>query len=234
MCPSVENPDLVYQQTGNSQSSTHPRPAECDSRQAIQARSYHPDRVVPSPRGLPGHMLPVAPAPSGPVCHQVQQQTSTVCVSGSRPPGMGSGCTQSALGRSGSICLPTSSLLGQSGGEVAGLPMQHNHTDCTRVAQHALVLGSSGHGQSDPSVPALTAQSGVQPFNQTLHRNLSNLKLYAWLLEPQQSRSRASLKQWQHELRLLKRDQPDPCVRQSGSFLQSGASVIRWTSGHHL
>ena len=64
---------------------------------------------------------------------------------GSRPPGMGSGCTQSVLGRSGPICLPTSSHLGQSGGEVAGLPMQQNRTDCTRVAQHALVLGPSGH-----------------------------------------------------------------------------------------
>ena len=32
-----------------------------------------------------------------------------------------------------------------------------------------------------------------QPFNQTLHRNLSNLNLHAWLLEPQQSRSRDSL-----------------------------------------
>ena len=35
-----------------------------------------------------------------------------------------------------------------------------------------------------------------QPFNQTLHRNLSNLNLHAWLLEPQQSRSRGSLRQW--------------------------------------
>ena len=73
-----------------------------------------------------------------------------------------------------------------------------------------------------PSLPNLV----TQPFNQTLHRNLSNLNLHAWLLEPQQSRSRASLRQWQHELRLLKEDQPDPSMRQSGPFLQSGASVI--------
>ena len=73
--PSVENPDLVHQERGNSQSSTHPRPAECDSRQAIQARSDHPDRVVSSSRDVPGHMFPMAPAPGGPVCHQVQQQT---------------------------------------------------------------------------------------------------------------------------------------------------------------
>ena len=56
-----------------------------------------------------------------------------------------------------------------------------------------------------PNITNLVAQ----PFNQVLHRNLSNLNLHAWLLEPQQSRSRASLRQWQHELRLLKEDQPD-------------------------
>ena len=60
----------------------------------------------------------------------------------------------------------------------------------------------------------------TQPFNQIPHRNLTNLTLHAWLLEPHQSRSRASLKQWQQELRLLKEDQPDQSVRQSGPFLQ--------------
>ena len=79
---------------------------------------------------------------------------------------MGSGCTQSVLGRSGPICLSISNYLGQSGGEVAGLPMQQNHTDCPGVAQHALTLGSSGCVQSDPIMPSQSAQSGdsaIQP-----------------------------------------------------------------------
>ena len=67
-----------------------------------------------------------------------------------------------------------------------------------------------------PTMPNLVSQ----PFNQTLHRNLSNLNLHTWLLEPQQSRSRDALRQWQHELRLLKEDQPDLSMRQSGPFLQ--------------
>ena len=46
---------------------------------------------------------PVASAPSGPVCHQIQQQTATVYVTGSRPPGMGSGRTQPVMGRSGLV-----------------------------------------------------------------------------------------------------------------------------------
>ena len=93
-----------------------------------------------------------------------------------------------------------------------------------------LVAMSSQIPLSLPNLPNLL----TQPFNLIPHRNLTNLNLPAWLLEPQQSRSRASLRQWQQELRLLKGDQPDLSVRQSGPFLQSGASVIRWTSGHPL
>ena len=94
----------------------------------------------------------------------------------------------------------------------------------------ALVAMSSEIPLCLPNLPSLVSQ----PFNQTLHRNLSNLNLHAWLLEPQQSRSRRSLRQWQHELRLLRENQPALSMSQSGPFLQSGASVIRWTSGHHL
>ena len=126
----------MHQETGNSQSTSHPQPAERDRRQAIQTWLDHSNGVVPSPRGFPSYMLPVAPAPSGPVCHQIQHQTATVCVNGPRPPGMVSGCTQSVMGGSGPICLPTSSHLGQSGGEVTRLPMQQNYSDRTRVAQH--------------------------------------------------------------------------------------------------
>ena len=38
VCPIVENPVLVHQEAGNSQGTSHPRPAERDSRIAIQAR----------------------------------------------------------------------------------------------------------------------------------------------------------------------------------------------------
>ena len=118
-------------------------------------------QVVTSSRSIPSCMLPVAPAPSGPVCYQIQQQTTSVCISSTRPPGLGSGCTQPFLGGSGPICLSTSSHLGQSGGKVTGLPLQQANPDCTEVAQHALVLGSGGHVQSDSTVSAQHTQLGV-------------------------------------------------------------------------
>ena len=133
-------------------------PAECGSRQAIQARPDHPNRVVSPSRGLPNNMQQVALAPNRPVCHEVQQQVAPVCVTGTESPGHSSGCTQSAMGGSGCMRLPTSSHIGQSGGEVAGLPMQENHSDCSGVAQYALVLGSSGHIQLNPTQPAQSAQ----------------------------------------------------------------------------
>ena len=111
-------------------------------------------------------MLKMAPATSGPVCHQVQQQTATVCVTGSRPPGLGSGCTQPLLGGPGPIRLPTGSHLGQSGGEAPGLPLQQNNSDCSRVAQHPLVLGPGSNVKPDPTVSAqhtLPSVSAIQP-----------------------------------------------------------------------
>ena len=165
MCPTVENPVLVHQEeAGHPQGMSHLRPAERDSRQAIQTGPDHSNRVVTSSRSVQSHMLLVAPATSGPVCHQIQQQTTTVCVTGSGPPGMGSGCTQPVMGKSGPIRLSTSSHLGQSGGEVAGLPLQQDYSNCPRVAQHALVLGSSGNVQSDPTVPAQHTQLSVSAF----------------------------------------------------------------------
>ena len=161
VCPTVANPVLVYQTADNPQGTPHPRPAERDSRQAIQTWPDHSNRVVTSSRSIPSCMLKVAPATSGPVCHQFQQQTATVCVTGARSPGLASGCTQPLLGGPGPICLSTSSHFGQSGGEVTGLPLQQNNSDCPRVAQHALVLGSSGNVQSNPTVPAQHTKPGI-------------------------------------------------------------------------
>ena len=121
--------------------------------------------MVPQPRDFPSNMQPVAQTSSGPVCHQVQQQASTVCLPCPRPPGLGSGCSQPVVGGTGPLCLPTSSHHGQSG-EVTGLPLQQDHSDCSRVAQHALVLGSSGNVQPDSTVPAQHTKlivSTIQP-----------------------------------------------------------------------
>ena len=124
VCPSVEDPDRMQQETGHSQSPTHYKLAECGSRQAIQAKPDHPNRVVLPFRGLPVNMQQVASTSDRSICYEAQQQTDLICVTSSRPPDLGSQCTQPSMGGSGPICLPTSSHLGESGGEAARLPIQ--------------------------------------------------------------------------------------------------------------
>ena len=158
LCPSVEDLDLVYQKSSHLQSPTHPRPAECGSRQAIQAGPDHSDGVVPPSRGISNNLQQVAPAPDRPICHQIQQQTTSVCVTSTGSHGHCSGLSQSAMGGSGCLCLPTGGHIGQNRGEVAGLPMQENHSHCSGLAQHALVLGPGSHVQSDTSKSAFPAQ----------------------------------------------------------------------------
>ena len=71
----------------------------------------------------------------------------------------------------------------------------------------------------------------TQPFNHCPHRDLHSLNLHAWLLGPLPSNKQASLKKWQHELKLLRDVQPEPSTNQSGPFLSDGVRNIRWTSG---
>ena len=159
MCPTVENLDMMLPAAGDATSATHPRPLKCNSRQTVQAGSDHPDRVVPTSRSLSSDLQPMAPASNRSICHEVQPQVTSVCLSSTGLPGYSSGCTYSAMGRSGCIRLPTDRHIGQSGGEATGLPVQETHSDCPGVAQHALVLGPSDHVQSGPSQPAQPAQS---------------------------------------------------------------------------
>ena len=159
LCPPVENLNLVFPQTGDPKGPAYPGPPQCDSRQAIQTGSDHPNRMVPPTSSFSTTMHTMAPASDRPICHEIQPQVTSVCLSSTGHPGCSSGCTHSAMGRSGCIRLPTDRHIEQSGGEATGLPMQKTHSDCAGMAQHALVLGPSGHVQSGPSQSAQPAQS---------------------------------------------------------------------------
>ena len=158
LCPSLENPDLVFPATSNTESSTHSRPTKCDSRQAVQTGSDHPNGMVSLTRGLSKTMPEVASAPDRSLCYEIQPQITSVCVSGTGLPSCSGGCSHPAMGRSRCICLPTDRHLGQSSGEAGQLPMQETHSDCSGLAQHGLVLGLGEHVQSSSSQPAPTAK----------------------------------------------------------------------------
>ena len=162
VCSTVENLDLVFPPISDSKSPTYPWPIKCDSRQAIQAKSDHPNRMIPPSGHFSRLVQKMAPDPDRPICHEVQQQVTSVCVSSTGHSGSSSGRTHPTMGGSGCICLPTDRHSGQSGGEVTRLPVQETHSDCPGVAQHALVLGLSDHVQSGPSQPAQPADTSLQ------------------------------------------------------------------------
>ena len=158
VCPPLENLDLVFPETSDPKSLPYSRPAKCDSRQAIQTGSDHPDRMVPPSGGFPEPMQEMAPTSNRSLCHEIQPQTTTVCVPSSGLPSSGSRCSHPAMGGPGRLCLPTDCHLGQSGGEATGHPVQEINSNCSGMAQHALVLGFSDHVQPGPSDPATSAQ----------------------------------------------------------------------------
>ena len=158
LCPTLENLDLVHREASDSESTTHSRPPKCSGRQIVQIGSDHPNRMVPPARNLPSPMRQVASASNRSICYEVQQQAAPVRITSTGPQGHCSGCTQFVMGRSGRIRLPTNSHIGQSGGEVARLPVPEVDHYCPGVAQHDMVLGPSGDVQPDPIASASVAK----------------------------------------------------------------------------
>ena len=140
-----------------SEGSTHSRPLECHSGQAVQTQPSDPDRVVPISAGIQSLVLQMDLTTSGPICNPVQSQALQVCFSGTRLDSLGSSRTESAMGESGYVCL--SSSFPSQPGDLQGdrSRLSQNDPDCSRVAQHALVLGPS-HSIGPDSLQAPSAK----------------------------------------------------------------------------
>ena len=151
-----ENPDLVFQETGGSQARYFPGRLSVVAHKLSRLGQTIQKAVVSPSRGLPISMQQVALALNRFVCHGVQQVTS-LCHQYQTPwPGQ---WRHSACHGRIWMCMPSHQQPSwASGREVAGLPMQENHSDCSRVAEHALVLGSCGHVQPNPTESAKSAR----------------------------------------------------------------------------
>ena len=154
LCPPLETAFLVQSQTDSSKGQAHSGKAECDSRQIVQEHSGYSDRMVPPAGSLRPLMCQVAHSPSGSLCNKVQSQTTQVCVPSTRSTGMESRCSQPELGEYGCLRVPSCVSFGQGGVQDPRSGSSQVGSDCSRVAQHALVLGSSQHVCSDSSLPS--------------------------------------------------------------------------------
>ena len=154
LCPPLETAFLVQSQTDSSKCQAHSGKAECDSRQIVQEHSGYSDRMVPPAGSLRPLMCQVAHSSSGSLCNKVQSQTTQVCVPSTRSTGMESRCSQPELGEYGCLRVPSCVSFGQGGVQDPRSGSSQVGSDCSRVAQHALVLGSSQHVCSDSSLPS--------------------------------------------------------------------------------
>ena len=153
LCPSMAAPVLVQSETGSSEGQAHPWSSECDCRQVVSTGTSHSDGVVPASRGLqpPGSNL--APSTGGHVCNKVQSQTTPIRVPSTGSQCLGSGRSDSFLGKPGHVCFSPSIITRKSGQQTIRSPLQESDHNSPGLAQHAMVLGSSGTISPDPTVP---------------------------------------------------------------------------------
>ena len=195
LCPSMATPVLVQSETDCSKGQAYPGSSECDCRQVVLTRPNHSDRMVSSSGSFQPPDSDLAPSPSGHVCDKVQFQTSPIRVSSAGSQCVGSGRSNSLLGEPGDVRLSPSIVTGQDSQQAIRPSLRESDPNSSGLAQHAMVLGSGGTVVPDPLCLPHHPDLVTQPFNKAHHRDLTNLNLHAWLLEPRQSRSKVSLVQ---------------------------------------
>ena len=204
LCSPLETPSVVQPKEDCITSQAHSGSPKCHCRQTIQTQTGDSDRVV-SPSGDFRQSLPaVAPTGSRLICNQIQSQTPQVCVSSSRQVGLEGGCVESPMGGPGRVCLPSDGSSGTGGHQTLGPRLSPTHSDCSRVAKHAMVLGPGQHVSSNP---ILTSNSGefVNPTIQSVPPK-GSLQPESTCLAPRATaiqQAGFSDSKWQQELRLL-------------------------------
>ena len=151
-------PVLVQSETGCSEGQAHPWSSECDCRQVVSTRPNHSDGVVPSSGGLQPPGSDLAPSTGGHVCNEVQLQTSPIRVSSTGPQCLGSGCSDSLLGKPGHVCFSPSVVARQGGQQTIRPSLQESDLDSAGLAQHAMVLGPGRTVVPDPSLPTQSSR----------------------------------------------------------------------------
>ena len=179
LCPSVENPDLVFLETGDIQSPTHSRPAECGSRQTFQTRPDHPNRVVSPSRSLPSSRQQVASTSDRLFAMRFNNKLP-LFVSAMPDP---LACTVYALSLPwedlDAYAFPPPAILDKVVEKLQDCPCKSIILIAPRWPNMPwlwdLVAMSSQIPLCLPNLPNLL----TLPFNQIPHRNLTNLNLHA-------------------------------------------------------
>ena len=233
VCPTVENSVLVHQAASNPQGTSHPRPAECDSRQAIQAWPDHSNsgHFIQKcsklyVQGGISHKWTCLPPGSTTNYHSLYLRYQT--------PRLGQWMHSASPGRTWTHTPSHRQPSWASGGEAPGLPLQQNNSDCSRLAQHALVLGPGSNVKPDPTVSAQHTQPSVSaiqpgPSQEPVESEPTCLAPRASAIKEQGFSEAVAAR-----IEAPQRRSTRSVYEAKWTIFTSGASVIRWTSGHHL
>ena len=167
LCSPLEAPVVVQPQTNYLTGLTHSGSSQCDCRQTVSAPPGDSDRVVSASSGVQSDLQQMALASDRLVCHRIQQQTSKVCVSGTRSEGLGYRCSQPLLGGTGSLRVSPGSAPGEGDSQAPGTKLQEVHPDSPRLARDAVVLGSGDTVNQD----SITSSDSRQPSDSAVQRD---------------------------------------------------------------
>ena len=140
--PGLVHLGLLQSSKHTHKSQTHSGLPQCHSRQSLQERQNNSDRMVSSSSNIQSNLQSLAHTNGGHVCHQIESQATNLCLTSPRCKCYEHRCTEHLLGGSGRLCLLSCSTHTKSHTENEHLQVQDDSSS-TRVAQNALVLGSS-------------------------------------------------------------------------------------------
>ena len=175
--PGLAHLGLLQSSKHTHKSQTHSGLPQCHSRQSLQER-----QIIQTEWSLHSQIfsliwLSLVHTNGGHVCHQIGSQTTNLCLTSPRCKCYEHRCIENLLGGSGRLCLLSCSTHTKSDTGNEHLQVQ-DYSSCTRVAQNALVLGSS-ESVNQTSITSISLASSVkQPFSEKFHQNLMYLILH--------------------------------------------------------
>ena len=161
--PGLAHLGLLQSSKHTHKSQTHAGLPQCHSRQSFQERQNNSDRMVSSSSNIQSNLQSLAHTNGGHVCHQIESQVTNLCLTSPRCKCYEHRCIEHLLGGSGRLCLLSCSSHTKGHTENEHLQVQ-NDSSSTRVAQNALVLGSSESVNQAPIATASLSSSGKTTF----------------------------------------------------------------------
>ena len=128
LCSPLEAADVVQPEADCIKSKAYSGSPQCHCGQVVPARSGDTNGMVPPAGSLRPDLQKMAQTGGGPICDQVQSQTSQICVPGSGSTSLESGCSKRSLAKSGCLCFSPGGSPREGGLQVDGSRIPQSHS----------------------------------------------------------------------------------------------------------